>query len=128
MASLDCPCGAAHYTDCCRPYHEGLHATQATLLMRSRYSAYVLRLEDYLLDTWHPRTRPDRLDLTNDQTRWLGLQIKHQTAEKNTATVEFIARYKISGRAYRLHEISQFVFEQNRWFYLEGIFPERLER
>jgi len=31
--------------------------------MRSRYSAYVLKLEAYLLATWHPGTRPAALDL-----------------------------------------------------------------
>ena len=32
-------------------------------MMRSRYSAYVLGLEDYLLRTWHSDTRPPVLSL-----------------------------------------------------------------
>jgi SEC-C motif domain protein len=47
------------------------------MLMRSRYSAYVLKLSDYLLATWHPSTRPSELDLSDDDSKWLGLEIKH---------------------------------------------------
>ena len=93
--------------------------------MRSRYSAYVLKLEAYLLATWHPDTRPATLDLLSDNTKWLGLEVKnHITTVSDRATVEFAACYKISSRACRLHEISQFVRVEGRWFYLDGVFPE----
>lgn len=93
--------------------------------MRSRYSAYVLKLEPYLLATWHPNTRPASLDLTGDDTQWLGLEVKaHQTEADGQAMVEFIARYKINGRAHRLHEISRFVRESARWFYVDGSFQD----
>jgi SEC-C motif-containing protein len=90
--------------------------------MRSRYSAFVLGLRDYLLATWHPSTRPAELELaTEPPTKWLGLEIKH-AADTGTdaATVEFVARYKIGGRAHRLHETSRFVREDGRWYYLDG--------
>ncbi len=90
--------------------------------MRSRYSAYVLQLETYLLATWHPDTRPARLDF-DDAAKWLGLELR-KSSDPNT--VEFVARYKVKGRAHRLHEISQFVFEDGRWFYLDGEFPNKL--
>lgn len=93
--------------------------------MRSRYSAYVLKLEPYLLATWHPDTRPASLDLAQDDTRWLGLAVKRHVADSATsAIVEFVARYKIDGRAHRLHEISRFVREDGQWFYVDGTFPE----
>lgn len=89
--------------------------------MRSRYVAYVLGLEPYLLATWHPSTRPAELKLDEDPPRWLGLSIKrHEVQDENNAIVEFVARYKIGGRAYRLHEISRFVREDGRWFYVDG--------
>ena len=91
--------------------------------MRSRYSAYVLKLEPYVLATWHPDTRPNALDLAQDSTQWCGLEIKHharQTAD--TATVEFVARYKINGRADRLHETSRFVRQAGQWLYVDGEF------
>lgn len=90
--------------------------------MRSRYTAYVLGLEDYLLQTWHPDTRPATLDLASDvKTKWLGLQIKQFVPlSEISASVEFVARYKIGGKAERLHELSQFVSIDGRWYYLAG--------
>lgn len=119
--ALPCPCGAADYAVCCGRYHNGTPAADAVTLMRSRYSAYVLKLESYLLDTWHPGTRPAALDLAADNSKWLGLEVKQNTSESAArATVEFVARYRIGGRAYRLHEISHFVREEGRWFYVDG--------
>lgn len=93
--------------------------------MRSRYTAYVLQLEDYLLQTWHADTRPMSLNLEEDTaTKWLGLQIKHaETTSESTATVEFVARYKVNGKAERLHELSEFVHIDGRWYYLTGSDP-----
>ncbi len=125
MASSPCPCGGGDYAGCCGRYHGGTPAPDAEKLMRSRYSAYALKLEAYLLATWHPDTRPAALDLAADNAKWLGLEVKQHIVESaDRATVEFVARYKIGGRAHRLHEISRFVCEQGCWFYLDGVFPE----
>ena len=90
--------------------------------MRSRYTAYTLKLEDYLLQTWHADTRPIALDLANDTaTKWLGLKVNRaEMQSENTATVEFIARFKVHGKAERMHEISRFVHTEGRWYYLDG--------
>jgi SEC-C motif-containing protein len=122
-----CPCGSQQsYADCCAPLHTGAAAPTAEALMRSRYSAYVLALEPYLLATWHARTRPAKLDLNTDvKTQWLGLDIKrHETTDNDRAIVEFVARYKAGGRAHRLHETSHFVREDGRWYYVDGEFSE----
>jgi len=119
-----CPCGGGDYANCCGSYHNGTLAPDAEALMRSRYSAYVLKREGYLLATWHPDTRPATLDLAGETTKWLGLQVKkHAVESSDRATVEFIARYKTAGRAHKLHEISQFVREGGRWLYVDGKFP-----
>lgn len=119
----DCPCGSGlRYASCCQPLHLGQAANSAESLMRSRYSAYVLRLEPYLLATWHPDTRPDTLDLSQDHIKWLGLQVmRAETTGPTTAIVEFIARYKVGGmRAERMHEISEFVYT-DAWYYVTGL-------
>lgn len=89
--------------------------------MRSRYTAYVLCKEAYLLDTWHPSTRPAHISFEPEQ-RWLGLKIIEAKVNGDTsAEVEFIARYRIGGAtAARLHERSRFVRDGGRWFYLDG--------
>jgi len=90
--------------------------------MRSRYSAYVLKNAHYLLNTWHSDTRPVAIEFAVD--KWLGLEVKsHSIQDAEHASVEFIARYKVGGRAHRLHEISQFVRENGQWLYVDGNFP-----
>jgi hypothetical protein len=61
--STACPCGSGRpYAACCGRLHGGEPAATAEELMRSRYSAYVLGLEAYLLATWHASTRPAALE------------------------------------------------------------------
>ncbi|PWK86715.1 YchJ family protein [Fulvimonas soli] len=123
-----CPCGnPAGYASCCGPLHEGAPAPDAEALMRSRYSAYVLKREDYLLATWHPSTRPAHLKLAAQQPvpTWLGLDVKRHEADGDRAVVEFVARLRYGGgKAQRMHEVSRFVREDGRWFYVDGEFPE----
>jgi SEC-C motif-containing protein len=125
MIAPACPCGSSHpYEACCGRFHAGAPAPTAEALMRSRYSAYVLALEPYLLSTWHASTRPASLALDADRgIRWLGLQVKRHEAESDNALVEFVARYKIAGRAQRIHETSRFRLEDGRWYYVDGEFP-----
>ena len=119
-----CHCGSGKpYEACCGRLHAGAeNAASADALMRSRYSAYVLGLEPYLLATWHASTRPAALYLAEEAgTKWLGLEVKRQQAQDAShATVEFVARYRIAGRGHRLHETSRFVREDGRWFYVDG--------
>lgn len=108
--------------ECCSCYIVGIPTLTAEQLMRSRYTAYVMKNEVYLLATWHESTRPLQLDLDADAAHWLGLKIlDYQLQDYSHALVEFVARYKIAGRAYRLHEVSQFVLEHGRWFYVDGV-------
>lgn len=122
----ECPCGSGKaYAQCCQRYHSGEAAPSAEALMRSRYTAFVLELEPYLLATWHADTRPDKLDMqASPKPRWLGLQVKRHVQDGEHGTVEFVARYRIGGRAHRLHEISRFVCEDGRWYYVDGSFVE----
>lgn len=93
--------------------------------MRSRYSAYVLGLTDYVHATWHADTRPALGELAHDpMIKWLGLDVKKHAANSDDATVEFVVRSRVGGRAHRLHEVSRFVREDGRWYYIDGVFPE----
>jgi SEC-C motif-containing protein len=119
-----CPCGSnKKFADCCGRYLENNQAAPtAEALMRSRYSAYTLQREEYVLATWHQSTRPSGLDLAEDaSTKWLGLEVKrHEQQDDDHSIVEFVARYKVNGRANRLHEESRFIREDGRWFYMDG--------
>lgn len=93
--------------------------------MRSRYSAYVLELEAYLLETWHASTRPSALGLATQSPKptWLGLSVKrHENPTTDTAVVGFVARLRMGGgSAERMHEVSRFVREGGRWFYVDAM-------
>jgi len=89
--------------------------------MRSRYSAFVLCNEPYLLATWHPDRRPRSIPFNPNQ-KWLGLRIvEARLTGEGTAEVEFIARSRGSNAAaVRHHEHSRFVREAGSWFYVDG--------
>ena len=119
-----CLCGRGiAYADCCGRYLEAEHpAPTAELLMRSRYTAYVLGRKDYLRQTWHPESRPTTLEL-DDSPNWLGLKVLRTERGRESddeGVVEFVARFKIDGRGHRLHEISRFERIDGRWLYLDG--------
>ena len=89
--------------------------------MRSRYTAFVLGDEAYLLATWHPSTRPQEAG-ADAATNWLGLEVRdHRVVDAEHAEVEFVARYRVGGRAVRLHERSRFVRDAGRWYYVDGV-------
>ena len=123
IAPVPCPCGQeAVYAQCCGRYIDGGDvAPTAQTLMRSRYSAFVLEKSDYLLATWHASTRPPELKFDQPAPRWLGLEIRADASPATDhAIVEFVARFRVAGRAQRLHERSRFVREGGRWFYVAG--------
>jgi SEC-C motif-containing protein len=125
-----CPCGRTDlrarplaYCACCGRYLEHLvdaPVPDAESLMRSRYSAFVREDAAWLLATWHASTRPAQLDFERG-ARWLGLEVRrHRLIDADHAEVEFVARYRIAGRAVRMRESSRFVREGGHWFYVEG--------
>ena len=89
--------------------------------MRSRYSAYVVQDEAYLLSSWHPQTRPEQITFDPD-IRWLGLKVYSAQGggEDQEGSVTFAARYKIAGRGHRLEERSRFLKVGEQWLYLDG--------
>ena len=92
--------------------------------MRSRYSAYVLGLRDYVLDTWHASTRPAQMQRFDSDVKWLGLNVKRAwTTDADEGFVEFVARNKLpgGGAAERLHELSRFVRVAGHWHYVGGV-------
>lgn len=122
---MRCPCRKRSetiaYDHCCRPFHDGTRAAPtAVALMRSRYTGFVLQRADYLLATWHPSTRPVRIEFAEGQV-WLLLRVLSTTTEDDRATVAFVARSRIGGATHILEETSRFVRENGHWLYIDGV-------
>lgn len=120
-----CPCGSGlDFTACCGPLLAGQQVAETALaLMRSRYTAYVRGATDYLLATWHSRTRPNPLQL-GQAPQWQGLQLLSSVrggSEDEVGWVEFIAHYRSPAGPGRLHECSHFIREHGHWRYVEGV-------
>ncbi|MDH5601351.1 MAG: YchJ family metal-binding protein [Gammaproteobacteria bacterium] len=117
-----CPCGSEQvFEACCGKFiNNKEYPSTPEQLMRSRYSAYVLKNENYLLNSWHELTRPHSLDLSNDSTQWEKLSIISSTEN----TVHFVAFFSesVNGKEnyFYLSENSEFIKEQN-WYYLKGM-------
>ncbi|MEU7767997.1 YchJ family metal-binding protein [Nocardia sp. NPDC049190] len=124
--SRRCPCGRGEaFDDCCGPVLRGERsAATAEALMRSRYTAFASGDVDYLLRSWHPRTRPPEM-LLDPAQRWLFLEIR--AAEQgglfdDSGTVEFVAHYRDDNGRGMLHEVSRFARSDGAWVYLDGTF------
>lgn len=95
--------------------------------MRSRYSGFAIGHHDYLLRSWHPETRPSTLEHDSGEPpqKWIGLKVlSHRLIDETHSEVEFIARYRVGGRAFRLHETSRFTREDGHWYYVDGTLHE----
>lgn len=117
---MRCPClSGLPYDECCGLLHSGAPARTAETLMRSRFSAFATGNASYLLETWHPSTRPAELQL-DDEIRWYRLDILATTnggPRDARGTVEFEAFYR--GGSQR--ELSSFVRQNGRWFYVAAL-------
>lgn len=126
---MSCHCGhELSFEDCCKPLIDGqMVAETAEQLMRSRYSAFVERNMDYILETHDPHTRDD-VDMDGNsrwasQATWDSLEIKQTQAGSSAdqeGTVEFVARYSMEGQPETHHELSEFKKEKGRWYFVGG--------
>ena len=122
--SSNCPCGSGEtYISCCYVVHTNHTAAKnPEMLMRARYTAFVLANSDFLVKSWATETRPDNLEI-NQETRWLGLRIidNHAVAETSKeATVSFEASFIEKDKHCILKETSNFRKISGKWYYLDG--------
>ncbi|GAA0335508.1 YchJ family metal-binding protein [Actinoallomurus spadix] len=120
--ATSCHCGLpAPYDDCCGRYHRGdAKAPTAERLMRSRYSAFRVGDEAYLLRTWHPSTRPPHIDF-DETLRWERLEVLGTTGGgylDTEGTVHFRAHYVVRNRPGHMEENSRFVLQEGAWLYV----------
>ncbi|MBN9168558.1 MAG: SEC-C domain-containing protein [Microbacterium sp.] len=119
-----CPCGSRlSFAACCARALRGIPAATPEALMRSRYTANVIGDAAYLLQTWHPGTAPESIDL-DAALRWTGLQIVAVDGGGDAdarGVVEFAADWRSAAGRGTLRERSRFVRQSGRWWYLDGV-------
>lgn len=120
-----CICGSGViYENCCGLLHSGKkQAETAVELMRSRFTAFSMQNEDYLLESWDPKTRPVKVDFSKDIADWQRLEIvntKKGGAKDRKGVVEFKAFYLLDGAEHVMNEVSRFHKLNGRWRYLDG--------
>ncbi|WP_396652269.1 YchJ family protein [Microbacterium paludicola] len=121
---MRCPCTSGDvYYSCCGPVlARTTKAPTAERLMRSRFTAFALGDAPYLLTSWHPSTRPARLNLDPD-VRWTRLDILDVFGGgpfDSDGVVEFEAFFREAGAPGSMRERSRFVREDRSWTYLDG--------
>jgi SEC-C motif-containing protein len=120
-----CPCTSGlAFGECCGRWLVGdAGAPTAQQLMRSRFTAFAVGDAGYLLATWHPSSRP--VDLELDPTiGWLRLDVERTERGgplDREGIVEFTAFYRHDGERASQHEVSRFVREAGRWFYVDAV-------
>lgn len=120
-----CPCGGGKaFADCCKLILKDHSAAKtAEQLMRSRYTAFTLGDNKYLLKSWAQSTRPETIQADDPALHWLGLEVKECEGgleNDTTGTVTFTARFLSSGHFCQLHECSRFIREERHWYYRDG--------
>ncbi|MFT2090894.1 YchJ family protein [Paraglaciecola sp. 2405UD69-4] len=118
-------CSHIPFKNCCQPIIAGnKKAKNAEALMRSRFTAYVLQNYLYILHTYAEAQRQQlsikELSLSAEGTCWLSLDVISHRYEAETAQVEFKAFYRVDNHFYVMHELSDFVLENNCWRYTTG--------
>ena len=136
MSALSCPCGSSlSLAECCGRYHAGAAPETAEALMRSRYSAYVLGLIDYLVTTTLPAQQAvlerEAMVQWSAQSQWLGLSVEaHQPlgGDPEHARVTFVARWRDATGEHAHRERSAFVRRDGRWYFIDPTVPLRAGR
>lgn len=100
-----------------------MSAPTAEILMRSRFTAFAMHNESYLLKTWDISKRPAEIDFSKNAAEWQRLEIvntKKGGVKDSKGIVEFKAFYVLDGEEYVMNELSRFRKHNNQWLYLDG--------
>lgn len=119
-----CPCGSGiSLADCClMVMNDHQLAKTPEILMRSRYTAFVIENATYLLNTWAPATRPAKLDFA-EKIRWLNLNVINSalsSKNEDEGWVEFETSLVTRHDLVKMQEKSYFIKKNNLWLYHSG--------
>ena len=136
MTEPSCPCGSGlPLTSCCAPLHQGMPASSAEALMRSRYSAYVLGNIDYLVASTLPAQQAgldrDSMQRWSQDSQWQELRVEQHEPAAGTpahARVTFVASWHDASGPHSHRERSSFVQHGGHWYFIDPTVPLRCGR
>ena len=121
---MKCPCNPSKlYIDCCKKAHQNIRSvTTPEVLMRSRYSAFVMANIDYLQKSHHSSTRPSNFEKKEILTWTKSIEwVKLDVLQSSENTVEFKAFFYEDSSLNVIHENSLFVKENDHWVYKSAL-------
>jgi SEC-C motif-containing protein len=122
-------CSNLLFSDCCEPIIKNTSAENPEQLMRSRFSAYAIKNYAYLLATYAPTQRQKlsvkALSDSADSTIWRKLDVLASASTDKIGSVEFIANYTVGGEYFAMHELSNFIKQDNKWYYTTGVMQDK---
>jgi len=127
-----CPCGSnIKYKKCCQLFHKGKVASNSLELMKSRYSAYVLKDAKYIIKT----TDVNNPDYTLEFDQWendilefcnasdfINLEILEFIDGDEESFVKFHVAVYIKNEDQSFTEKSKFVKRESKWLYHSATF------
>ncbi|MGD8109034.1 YchJ family protein [Vibrio sp. TRT 17S01] len=127
-----CPCHSqSDYSVCCEPIHKDHHnALKPEQLMRARYSAHVLGLVDFVINTYHPSCQAENQrqgieESINSEWKKLEVTSTEEGSHVDEGYVTFSAYFIEEGSEYCMTERSRFIREKELWYYIDGEFPQQ---
>lgn len=129
-----CPCGKNDtYGNCCQRFHKGASPKSAVELMRSRYSAYVLNIPEYIIQTTHPASPQyiqdhalwkEKIYQFSRHSIFQGLDILDSQEKDSLAIVTFVAHLLQENQDASFTERSYFEKRNGFWLYRSGQLTE----
>jgi SEC-C motif-containing protein len=120
----ECPCKSSKLFGACCSSILVDHSLAATpeMLMRSRFTAFVIEDSAFLLRSWDNSTRPQSIHFENNIV-WLRLIIEDAPQPlpgDSAGTVTFRAYFIQNDKFVEMKEQSTFTRKRGLWFYLNG--------
>lgn len=122
-----CPCDSQkNYLSCCEPFITGKQSPQTPeALMRSRYSAYTMANIDYIKDTMRGKAlagfQEQEARAWASRVKWIKLVVFKSVIESSSlGFVEFEASFVDGSQLKSIHENSEFIRDNGRWYYVGG--------
>ena len=120
-----CPCcSERNFDDCCGPIIQGASAASAEALMRSRYTAFVIRNLDYVERTHAPEVYDDfnraEAERLAEACEWLGLEIRTSTETGDTAEIEYVLKFRREQQNIAKVALSRFRRDDGQWLFVSS--------